>query len=234
MKLSISILILAICSSLVFGQNEDESIISGLMNIVEPTFKGTHESLDIYEFLEENLIVPEMDLNWGGVGAVVTHFLVLPTGNLSEIQVIEGVNPEFDRSVIRALEASNGMWKPATIYGRPVVMEKEVTIVFKCEGTDIYQAAQFNKNKGDDLMKEGKYNRAIKHYSRAIEFIPTYDLTLYRRGLAKYYAGDLEGALNDFERVAYLDSHRADLMLTKLNEVADYARNELQLSSLGY
>jgi len=71
------------------------------------------------------------------------------------------------------------------------------------------------------FLNEGKYSKAIKQYSRVIECFPTYDLTLYRRGIAKYYTGDLEGALNDFERVADLDSHLADPMLTKLAEVAD-------------
>jgi len=205
-----------------------------MINVLEPTFKGTNESDDINEFLEENLIIPLNGLSWGVVGAVVTQFQVLPTGNLSEIQVIDGVSPEFDRSVISTLEATNGMWNPGTINDHPVPMEKEVIVVFRFEGTDIYQVAQLSKIKGDDLMKEGKYNRAVKLYTKALASCPISDILLYRRGLAKYYSGDLEGALNDFERVAYLDSHLADPMLTKLTEVADYAKNELQLSSLIY
>ena len=234
MKLSISILILAICSSLVFGQNEDESIISGLMNIVEAEFIGTNENAGIEEFIKENLCTTLDQTIWGTVGTVVIRMNVLPTQNLSEFQVIHSVSPHFDQAVIDVLEASNGMWKPATIYGRPVAMEKEVTVVFRFEGNDIYQLAQLNKNKGDDLMKEGKYNRAAKHYTKALTSCPVSDLLIYRRGLAKYYSGDLEGALIDFERVAYLDSHLADPMLTKLTEVADYAKRELQLSSLNH
>jgi hypothetical protein len=46
--------------------------------------------------------------------------------------------------------------------------------------------------------------------------------------------GDPEGALNDFKRVADLGSHLANPMLTKLNEVVDFAKSELQLSSLSY
>ena len=99
MRLSISILIFAICSSLVFAQNEDASINSDIINVLEPTFKGT----------------------------------------------------------------------------------------------DIYRVAQMNKIKADDLMKEGKYNRALKLYTKALAACP---------------------------------------MLTKLNDVTDYAKNELQLSSI--
>ena len=147
MRLSILVLVFAICSSSVFAQNEEKPKNSGMINVLEPTFKGTNESVDIYEFLQENLITPLNGKNWGVVGAVVAQFNVLPTGNLSEIQVIESVSLEFDRSVISTLEATNGMWNPGTIDGRPVPMENEVTVVFRFEGTDFYQAAQLNKNK---------------------------------------------------------------------------------------
>jgi len=231
MRLSISILIFAICSSLVFAQNEEESENSGMMNILEPTFKGTNESVNINEFIKENLDTPLNCQNLGIGGAVMVQFNVFPTGNLSEIQVIESVSPEFDRSVIRTLEATNGMWNPGTINGRPVPMEKEIIVVFKFEGTDLFKAAQMNKNKADKLLKEGKYSRAIKLYSKVIGSCPNSETIIYRRGLAKYYIGDLEGASKDFERVADLNSHLANPMLTKLNEVADYADSELQLSS---
>ncbi len=234
MKLSISILILAICSSLVFGQNEDESIISGLMNIVEAEFIGTNENAGIEEFIKENLCTTLDQTIWGTEGTVVIRMNVLPTQNLSEFQVIHSVSPHFDQAVIDALEASNGMWKPATIYGRPVAMEKEVTVVFRFEGTNIYQAAQLNINKGDDLLKKGRYHRAVNSYTKALASCPNTETTIYRRGLARYYTGDLEGALNDFERVAELGSHQADSMLAKLNEVVDYANSELQLTSLNY
>jgi len=163
---------------LVFAQSEDESLESAMMNIVEPTFKGTNESVDIYIFLQENLIAPLNGQNWGVIGAVMVQFNVLPTGNLSEIQVIEGVFPAFDRSVISTLEATNGMWNPGTVNGRPVPMEKEVIAIFKFEGSDIYRAAQMNKSKADDLMKEGKYSRAVKLYTKALASCPISDIII--------------------------------------------------------
>ena len=232
MRLSISILIFAICSSLVFAQNEETSKKSSMINILEPTFIGTNESVDFNEFINENLRTPLNCQNRGIEGAVVVQFNVSPTGNLSEIQVIESVFPEFDQSVIRALEATTGMWSPGTINGRSVTMDKEAVVVFRLEGTDIYQNAQINISKADNLLKEGKYSKAVKCYSKALESCPNYETTIYRRGLARYYSGDLEGAMIDFERVADLGSHQADPMLSKLNEVADYAKGELQLSSL--
>ena len=234
MRLSISILVFAIFTSLVFAQNEDSPTESINMNILEPEFEGISENDGFKEFIEENLCTPLNVRNWGIEWTVVIRFNVLPTRNLSEFQVIHSVSPIIDKAVIDVLEASNGMWIPGKINGRPVPMEKEVTVIYTIDETEMYKTAQLNKNKADKLLKEGKYSRAIKIYSRAIEFCPNHELTIYRRGLAKYYIGDMEGALNDFERVVDLDSHLADPMLTKLNEVADYAKNELQLSSLIY
>jgi tetratricopeptide (TPR) repeat protein len=106
-------------------------------------------------------------------------------------------------------------------------MEKEVMVIFNLEGTDMYMAAQMNKNKADSLLKKGKYSRAINLYTKVIGSCPMSDIIIYRRGLARYYTGDLERALNDFERVSDLGSHRADPMLTKLQDVAECAKMEL-------
>ncbi len=234
MRLPILVLAFAICSSLVFAQSEDESKKSVMMNIVEPEFEGTNENLRIKDFIEENLRTPLDAQKWRIEGVVVIRFNVLPTRDLSEFQVIQSVCSSFDEAVMDVLEASNGMWKPGTINDLPVPMEKEVTVIYTTEGTQMYTTAQLNKNKADKLLKEGKYSRAIKRYTKTIESYPIDDLTIYRRGLAKYYSGNLEGAIHDFERVADLESHLADPMLTRLGEVADFAKNELQLSSLIY
>jgi hypothetical protein len=168
MRLSISILVFAIFSSLVFTQNEEESKKSVKMNILEPEFKGSTGNVGFQEFIEENLLTPFNAQNWGMGGAVVIRFKVFPNQNLSEFQIIHGLSPDFDKAVIEALEASNGMWNLGTINGRPVPMEKEAPVTFKIEGTEIYYTAPQNKIEADDLLKEGKYGRAIKLYSKAI------------------------------------------------------------------
>ncbi|MCP4309623.1 MAG: TonB family protein [Bacteroidetes bacterium] len=234
MRLSKLVLVFSIFSSSVFAQSEDASFESAMMSIVKPEFKGITENIGIKEFLQQNLYYPFNAYKTGIEGTVVIRFNVLPTGNLSELQVIHSVSNIIDDDVIDVLKASKGMWKPGTINGLPVPMEKEVSVLYKIERSGMYTTAQLNKNKGDKLLKEGKYSRAIKLYSRSIDIYPVYDLTIYRRGLAKYYSGDLEGALNDFERVADLDSQLADPMLTKLDAVEDFIESELQLSSLIY
>jgi hypothetical protein len=71
-----------------------------MINILDPTFIGTNESVDFNEFIQENLRTALNSQNWRMDGALVVQFNVSPTGNLSEFQVIESVSPEYDYSVI--------------------------------------------------------------------------------------------------------------------------------------
>ncbi len=217
------ILAFALFSSLVFAQNEELSKESGMMNVLEPTLKGTDNTIGIKEFLQENLCYPPHAYKWGIGGTVVVQFKVLPTGNLAEFLVINSVTPECDKAVISALEATQGMWNPGTNNGNPVEMEKEVSVVFKFEGSEMYKTAQYYAVRADKALKEGNYSKAIKLYNKAFAFCPNCPSKIYQRGLANYYSGDQKGALKDFERSARLGFHPADIMLLKLREEAVYA-----------
>lgn len=219
MKLSILMLVFVLFSSFAFAQNEDEFKKTGMMNVQEPEFKVSNETVDIIEFLQESLAYQVEYINKTGVeGSVVIEFKIQPTGNLSEFTVVNSVCPEYDESVIRALEATNGAWKPGTNNGHPVTMEKEVTIVFSFDRTEMYKTAQMYINRADKLSKDGKYNRAIKLYDQAIVLCPNCPSTLYQRGLARYYSGDQKEALRDYERIEELGSPLADALLAKLYE----------------
>jgi TonB family protein len=224
-------LVFTLASSLVFAQNEDASRESGMLNVLEPKFKGINETVGIVDFLQENLCYPKNALETETEGTVIIQFKVLPTGNLSEFQVINSVSPECDKAVIAALEATDGRWNPGTKNGYPVTMEKEVTVVFKSEGIEMYKTAQLYSVRADKASKAGKYSRAIKLYNKAIAFCPNHSETLCRRGLARYYNGDIKRALNDFERTADLGSHLADSMLIILHEEVVSAKGQIPTNS---
>jgi TonB family protein len=231
MKLNFLMLVFTLASSLVFAQNEAESKESDMMNVLEPEFKGINEAVGIVDFLQENLCYPKNALETETEGTVIIQFKVLPTGNLSEFLVINSVSPECDKAVISALEATNGMWNPGTKNGYPVTMEKEVTVVFKSEGIEMYKTAQLYSVRADKALKADKYRRAIKLYNKAIVMCPNHSETLYRRGLARYYSGDLKGALNDFAKTVDLGSHQADSMLVKLHEEGVSVKGQIPTNS---
>jgi TonB family protein len=195
-----------------------------MMNVLEPTFTATNETVTISDFLQENLDYPKNATKAGVEGTVVIQFKVLPSGDLSEIQVVNSVCPDYDDAVTKAIEATTGMWNPGTDNGHPVTMEKEVSVVFKREGMEMYNTAQYYAVTANKFSKKGNYKRAIKLYNKAIVICPNCAFTFYQRGLARYNSGDQEGAKKDFERTADMGSHKADHMLDKLHEEGTYAQ----------
>lgn len=210
-------LVFTLTSSLVFAQYEDVSRETGMMNVLEPEFIGINETVGIVDFLQENLCYPKNAKETETEGTVIIQFKVLPTGKLSEFQVINSVSTECDKAVISALEATDGRWNPGTKNGYPVTREKKVTVVFKSEGIEMYKRAQEYSVRADKASKAGKYSRAINLYNKAIVLCPNHAETLYRRGLAKSHFGDTKGAMNDFKRAADLGSSMADSVLVKLH-----------------
>ena len=64
------------------------------------------------------------------------------------------------------------MWNPGTNNGHPVKMEKEVSVVFKFDGIEMYKTAQLYALNADKAFKEGKYSRAIRLYNKVIVLCP--------------------------------------------------------------
>ena len=206
-------------------------------NILQPEFVGLAACEDLHEFVDEHLRIPTHFRNAEILAPLVIRFTVLPNRTISDVQVIQSIVPDFDEAVLELLQSTNGKWNPGTINGQAVPMEKEVTVIFNTSNKDVfelYKSAQLDKSRADKLLNEGKYHRAIRYYSRSIESVPSFEQAIYGRGLAKYYAGDLEGALIDFERVTELGSHLADHMLTKLKHLADSENNETEAQSSLY
>ena len=74
-----------------------------MLNVLEPTFTWTNDTGGIHEFLQENLSYPPNAYKWETEGTVVLQFSVFPSGELSEIIVINSVSPACDKAVVSAL-----------------------------------------------------------------------------------------------------------------------------------
>ncbi|MCY1719055.1 energy transducer TonB [Prolixibacteraceae bacterium Z1-6] len=64
-------------------------------------------------------------------GTEVVQFTVTPSGNVSDIKIINSVCSPIDKEVVRVLETTDGMWKPGYNNEEPVAMEKEVVLAFR-------------------------------------------------------------------------------------------------------
>jgi TonB family protein len=217
MRLIYLVFVFTLSVSLLYSQVENESIDSGTSHVLKPEFKGINETFSIVDYLNANLCYPEKAKECEREGTVVIQFTVLPSGNLSDFQVINSLSAQCDKAILDALAETDGLWNPGSVSGVPMPMKEEVSIVYKDEKTDMHKSAMLYATRADKAYFKGKYKRALKFYNSAIVYCPNYPPILYRRGIAKYHTGDHEGALNDFMRVEDLGSPLADRMLAELH-----------------
>jgi tetratricopeptide (TPR) repeat protein len=71
--------------------------------------------------------------------------------------------------------------------------------------------AYFNYVKGINLLKEKKYDEAIREFLRCIELVPHYKEVYYQKGIAHYHLGNYLIALKDFEKA--LQENPSDIMI---------------------
>lgn len=71
------------------------------------------------EWLRENLVYPEKELDEGVGGRVFVRFVVARDGRVSHVTIIKGVTPGLNKAAKTAVENMPD-WKPATENDRPV------------------------------------------------------------------------------------------------------------------
>jgi tetratricopeptide (TPR) repeat protein len=109
-------------------------------------------------------------------------------------------------------------------------------------------------NEGVYYFTNGRYEKAIKNYTKAIEIVPTYLDAYGNRGLTYFYAGDIDQAMSDYEFVlerqprsivyynrslAYAEMGEADKAISDLStaielapDVPDYYNNRSVIYAL--
>jgi Ca-activated chloride channel homolog len=85
---------------------------------VSPEFKTGKKALD--DFIKKNLTYPQDAAKISLEGKVMIQFIVDEKGNISDVQVIQGLITSMDNEAIRVVKLTNGMWKPGTQNGKAV------------------------------------------------------------------------------------------------------------------
>ncbi|MBA4409771.1 MAG: energy transducer TonB [Bacteroidota bacterium] len=211
MKTKVIFILCMILTVITFGQNGKSNTMKEI-EVISPTFPGTEtiwqgknvKSID--DFLANNIEFPQKSVNGRLQGTEVIQFVVTPKGELIEFNVINSVCSEIDKEVIRVLEVSSGMWKPASVNGEPVAMVKEVSLVFKLHKSNDFRLMAKNcSDKGNKMLfikKDPK--KALKYYDMGITLLPNEESLLAARGLCRYELGDEEGARRDWSRIKTL------------------------------
>lgn len=144
MKNSFLVLTLLLLSKLTFAQTQDSEPINPAPKteleapqeetfvIVEkmPEFPGGQAAL--IQYLSNNIKYPEECRKMGVEGKVFVKFIVDPSGNITNVQVLRGVvdGKLLEKEAVRVVE-SMPKWKPGTQGGKAVNVYFTLPISFK-------------------------------------------------------------------------------------------------------
>jgi periplasmic protein TonB len=84
---------------------------------VNPVFPGGTRAMQ--EFIRENVVYPDHARAEGIKGTILIYVVITRDGELRDIKVVRGLQPELDREVMRVI-ASMPAWTPAYRGGQPV------------------------------------------------------------------------------------------------------------------
>lgn len=205
-----------------FGQeNKEQRIALEGVNVYPPVFQGAEqlrialqeeEATSLNNYMKTHIVYPEESKKWLKEGTEVVAFTINEKGEVADFQVINSVSPEIDEEVIRVLKTTSRMWNPGLNNGKPISMEKEVSVVFNIS-TDQAIADQFDfdfvakryfKKGNKKLFFKQDTKAALKNFDKAICYMPNDKCLLISRGMCRYELGDTEGACTDFNRIKTL------------------------------
>lgn len=94
---------------------------------IEPDFPGGYENW--IDWLSDNFVYPELDLEMGNQGVVYLQFIVEKDGSITDVEVVRGVSSGIDREAKRLLKKSP-KWNPGMVSGLEVRTRLRLPINF--------------------------------------------------------------------------------------------------------
>ena len=209
MKTMVLILFIVMLARVAAGQGSE---MDDGRKVVLPEFSGgkifeaSPGYASINEYLRANVQYPAESCICKYQGTVVVRFLVSPNGEISGLNVINGVCRKMEEEVVRVLKSTDGGWIPGTINGKPVAMEREVAVTFKIDQScDFVKfATDYLKHGNDLLYLKGNPRKALKYYNKGISLMPRDQNLLIARSLCFSQLGDTEQAEKDWNRLQEL------------------------------
>lgn len=109
--------------------NEQKDKEKDIYTVVEqmPTYPGGEKAM--IDFLITNLKYPQSAKDKGIEGVVYVQFVVLESGNVDQVQILKGTNPQLDEEALRVVNAMP-KWNPGTEKGKAVKVKYNLPIKF--------------------------------------------------------------------------------------------------------
>ena len=94
----------------------------------DPTFPGGE--VELYKYISDHIKYPEAPRENNVQGKVIVKFCVTATGNINQVSVLKGVDPELDAEAIRVVKTLP-RFKPGKQGGKPVPVWYVMPIKFQ-------------------------------------------------------------------------------------------------------
>lgn len=116
------------------NENTSESSVvdNKVYSVVEqmPNFPGGEEAL--MKFINEHIKYPQSALEQGTQGTIMLRFVVTGTGDIGEVQILKGLDPDCNNEAIRVVK-SLPKFNPGMQQGRPVSVWYTIPVRFVIE-----------------------------------------------------------------------------------------------------
>ena len=99
-------------------------------SLVSPEYPGGVTAM--IKFISQNLEYPKACQENGTQGRVGVRFIVGRDGTISNVNVLESVDPFWDKEAVRVIKAMP-RWKPGMHKGKPVSVSYVVPVNFKLQ-----------------------------------------------------------------------------------------------------
>lgn len=113
------------------ADDEEPELEEGAVFVVVeemPRFNGGDIN-NFRDYINKNLRYPEYAAESSIQGRVILSFVVEPTGKVSDVKVLRGVNPYLDKEAVRVIESSP-LWEPGRQRGTPVRVSFIIPVIF--------------------------------------------------------------------------------------------------------
>jgi TonB family protein len=159
-----------------------------------PAYPGG--DIERLKFLQSAVHYPDIARREGIQGTVYLTFIIEKDGSIHNLQILKGIGGGCDEEAMRVIQAMP-KWIPARKNGQPVAVRLNMPLKFTLAGIGgNEQDADYQK--GLERMNAQEYEKAIKSFSKSIEYNGLNFRESYaNRGICKYHINDRTGAIND-------------------------------------
>lgn len=113
------------------GVNESEAKAAPFTLVEEkPSFMGG-DANQFSKWVNERLVYPESAKKKGVQGRLTLQFTVEDDGRVTNVRVLQGVDPDLDAEAVRVVSSSPN-WKPGKNKDKPVRVSYTFPVVFQC------------------------------------------------------------------------------------------------------